>query len=74
MALTGVGAKAYRASAVESALEGKPANGDTYAAAAQVAAEGVDALEDLHASAEYRSHLATVFARRAIASAAGSAQ
>ncbi len=72
--MTGVGSKAYRASAVESALEGQPANDDTYRAAAQSAAAGVDALEDLHASAEYRAHLATVFARRAIAAAAGRAQ
>ena len=72
--MTGVGTKAYRASAVESALEGQPANDETYASAAQAAAEGVDALQDLHASAEYRAHLATVFARRAIAAAAGRAQ
>ena len=72
--MTGVGSKAYRASTVESALEGQPANDDTYRAAAQSAADGVDALEDLHASADYRAHLATVFARRAIAAAAGRAQ
>ena len=71
VALTGVGSKAYRAKSVESALDGQPANADSIAAAARSAAEGVDALSDLHASAEYRTHLASVFARRAIAAAAG---
>ena len=72
--ITGVGSKAYRAAGVESALEGQPANDDTYASASQAAAEGIDALEDLHASAEYRAHLAAVFARRAVAAAAGRAR
>ena len=71
VALTGVGSKAYRAKSVESALEGQPANADSIAAAAASAAQGVDALSDLHASADYRAHLASVFARRAIAAAAG---
>ncbi len=71
VALTGVGTKAYRATSVESALQGQPANADSIAAASVSAAAGVDALSDLHASAEYRSHLASVFARRAIAAAAG---
>ena len=74
VALTGVGSKAYRAKSVESALEGQPANADSIAAAARSAAQGVDALTDLHASADYRAHLAAVFARRAIAAAAGLAQ
>ena len=71
VALTGVGSKAYRAKSVESALEGQPTNADSIAAAARSAAQGVDALSDLHASAEYRTHLASVFARRVIAAAAG---
>lgn len=71
VALTGVSSKAYRAAGVESALEGKPANSETYAEAAKAAAEGVEALSDLHATAEYRAHLASVFARRAIEAAAG---
>ncbi len=71
VALTGVGSKSYRAKSVESALEGQPANADSIAAAARSAAQGVDALSDLHASADYRAHLAAVFARRAIAAAAG---
>ena len=71
VALTGVGSKAYRATSVESALEGQPANADSIAAASASAAEGVDALSDLHASADYRTHLASVFARRAVAAAAG---
>ncbi len=35
-------------------------------AAAAKAADGVDASSDIHASADYRSHLARVFAGRAI--------
>jgi len=74
VALTGVGTKAYRATSVENALEGQPANAASIAAASSSAGQGVDALSDLHASAEYRTHLASVFARRAIAAAAGLAE
>lgn len=66
VAVTGVGPKAYRATAVESALRGQPASEDAVATAAQHAADGVDALGDIHASTEYRAHLARVFAKRAL--------
>ncbi len=65
--VTGVGPKAYRATAVEEALVGKGA--DAIADAASHAADGIDCNEDIHASAEYRAHLATVFARRALQAA-----
>lgn len=71
--ITGVGPKAYRASGVEAALKGQPANAETFAKAAEKAAEGVDPLDDLHASAEYRAHLARVFTRRALEKAASRA-
>jgi carbon-monoxide dehydrogenase medium subunit len=62
--VTGVGPKAYRATAVEEALLGKGA--DAIADAASHAADGIDCNDDIHASAEYRAHLATVFTRRAL--------
>lgn len=64
--ITGVGPKAYRATAVEDALRGQTTSEDNVASAAQHAADGVDALGDIHASTEYRSHLARVFAKRAL--------
>jgi carbon-monoxide dehydrogenase medium subunit len=65
--VTGVGPKAYRATAVEEALIGKGA--DAIADAASHAADGIDCNDDIHASAEYRAHLATVFTRRALQTA-----
>ncbi len=67
--ITGVGPKAYRAFAVETALHGKPATQAHLNAAAAHAAEGVDVNADLYASAEYRSHLARVYTRRALEAA-----
>lgn len=64
--VTGVGAKPYRASAVEAALTGKPLDEQTVAAAAAHACDGIEANADLYASAEYRMHLAQVHAARAI--------
>ena len=73
VALTGVSSKPYRAMAVEQALEGQVAGADTFRAAAAHAADGVEALSDIQASPEYRTHLAAVQVRRALADAAGSA-
>ncbi|MDT7603783.1 MAG: aerobic carbon-monoxide dehydrogenase medium subunit [Acidobacteriota bacterium] len=64
--ITGVAAKAYRASGVEQLLVGKRLDAQTIADAAAHAADGVDANSDLYASAEYRQHLARVHTRRAI--------
>jgi len=69
--VTGIASKPYRARAVESALEGKQASAESIAAAAAHAADGVEALADLHASAEYRTHVAAVYVRRALEAAAG---
>jgi carbon-monoxide dehydrogenase medium subunit len=66
VAVTGVGPKAYRATGVEEALRGQAANESSVEQAAQHAADGIDALGDIHASTEYRSHLARVFAKRAL--------
>ena len=64
--ITGVGPKAYRAVAAEAVLRGKSPSAQRLAEAAAHAAEGVDANSDLYASAEYRAHLASVYARRAL--------
>ena len=67
--ITGVSSKAYRASAVESALNGASLNDDTIQSAAAHATEGADVNGDLFASADYRRHLAEVYTRRAIEAA-----
>jgi carbon-monoxide dehydrogenase medium subunit len=64
--ITGVASAAYRASATESALQGQAATAEAVSQAAARATDGVEALEDIHASAEYRLHLAQVYTRRAL--------
>ena len=72
--VTGVGPKAYRAEAVEKVLRGKKATPRLLAEAARHAAQGVEPLADLHASAEYRREMAVVFTRRALERALTRAQ
>ncbi len=72
--ITGVGPKAYRAEAVEKALRGKKLTPKLVADATRHAAQGVEPLSDLHASAEYRREMAAVFARRALERAIARAQ
>jgi len=68
--VTGVAAKPYRAVAVEQALaSGGSPTPDAIARAAERVGEGVQALADIHASAEFRLHLAAVNAQRALARA-----
>jgi aerobic carbon-monoxide dehydrogenase medium subunit len=62
VALINMGLTPLRASAVESAL----ASGASVADAAAHAAEGTKAGSDIHASAEFREHLARVLVRRAL--------
>ncbi len=64
--VTGVGAKAYRAEAVEKALAGKRLTAALLAKASAMAAEGVEPLSDLHASAAYRLAMAEVITKRAL--------
>jgi len=73
VALTGVAVKPFRAAGVENTLVGQVPSADLFRRAAEQAAEGVEALSDLHASAEYRAHLATVQTRRALHEAASRA-
>lgn len=67
--ITGVSSKAYRPSAVESALSGANLDDSTIGAAASHATDGVDVSGEVFASDEYRRHLAQVYARRAIVAA-----
>lgn len=69
--VTGLSGIGYRATAAEKALEGTAGSASDIQAAAAVVAEGKDANADLHASADYRRHLATVYAARAIMAAIG---
>lgn len=64
--ITGVAAAAYRAPGVEEALTGQDPEDGLLAQAAAAASEGIEANADIHASAEYRLHLARVLTRRAL--------
>jgi carbon-monoxide dehydrogenase medium subunit len=64
VALTGAAPSPQRLPAVEAALIGQAA--DAIGAASAEAAVGWDANDDLHASADYRRHLATVLTARAL--------
>jgi aerobic carbon-monoxide dehydrogenase medium subunit len=67
--VTGVGSKAYRAQAVETALAGTNLDDQAVAAAVTHICDGIDPNTDLYASSDYRCHLAQVHTRRAIQSA-----
>ena len=67
--MTGLAGKPYRALKVEQLLEGTAGSPEDVKKAAAEIAEGVDPSTDIHASADYRAHLARVFAARAIATA-----
>lgn len=67
VAVTGAGPCAFRATAFEDAL-----NRDFSAAALEgLAIDAADLNSDLHASAEYRAHLVSVMAKRAVQAASG---
>jgi aerobic carbon-monoxide dehydrogenase medium subunit len=69
--VTGLAPKAFRAKSVEDALRGKTLDEATVSAAtSKVDADALDALEDIHASGDYRRHLARVYAKRAVQTAA----
>ena len=67
--VTGVADHPYRASDVEDALVGTTGSAEDIAAAAAKAVGGREVNSDIHASAEYRSAMATVYTRRAIQAA-----
>ncbi|MCI0338217.1 MAG: xanthine dehydrogenase family protein subunit M [Acidobacteria bacterium] len=72
--VTGLAPKAFRAKSVEDALRGKALDeGTVSAATAKADADASDAMEDIHASGDYRRHLARVYAKRAVQTAASRA-
>ena len=74
LVLFGVGSTPLRARAAEDALRGeKPSEKLFEHAAGKVTAVVDEPLSDVHASAEFRRHLAAVLARRSLAEAAGRA-
>ena len=73
--LFGIGATAVRAASAEAMVNGEKPNEAVFAAAATKAADELDEpLTDVHASAEFRRHLAGVLCRRALTEAAGRAR
>lgn len=69
IAIGGLGSGPIRATATETDLQGKPLTSQVIAAAAAKAAEGTDPDGDTYASAGYKRHVATVYAKRAIEAA-----
>lgn len=69
VAITGVGPTAYRATGVETSLRDGGISDAAIDQAAARAVDGVEVNEDLFANADYRSHLARVFTRRALRTA-----
>jgi aerobic carbon-monoxide dehydrogenase medium subunit len=70
VAVTGAGAHAMRLTSLEAALVGKALDEATLTAACQNVVAPDDLLSDQFASSEYRAHLASVLARRALTRAA----
>jgi len=68
--ITGVSHIAYRATGVEDELRGKTAS--ALESASNHVADGIDAIGDTFASAEYRKHLASVMTRRTLSETLGS--
>lgn len=67
--VTGVGDKAYRAEGVEKMLTGRKLESKVIQEAAAQVTGGIDVVEDINGSKEYRSHLARVYVARAIQTA-----
>jgi carbon-monoxide dehydrogenase medium subunit len=72
VAVGGLTSKATRASSVEAALIGQTPDASTIASAAAAVQNdlGDDVMGDIHASADYRRQMATVFVKRALTDAA----
>jgi len=71
VALTNMGSVPIRASATEQALQGVAVDASAIAAAVADIAEGTRPPSDLNGDGDYRRHLASVLARRAVLAAAG---
>jgi len=66
MAITGVSDKVFRARSVEATLQGREVEAALIEEAASRSLDGVEVSGDVHASSEYRTHLARVYVSRAI--------
>jgi aerobic carbon-monoxide dehydrogenase medium subunit len=69
VAIGGLGTGPLRAVATELELQGKPLTPQIIAAAAAKAAEETEPVEDSYAGVEYKCHVASVYARKAIEAA-----
>ena len=70
VAIGGVAVAPVRASDVEQAITGQTPSSDLFAEACE-SCRSIEAMADIHASADYRQHLAAVLSRRALEKAAG---
>jgi carbon-monoxide dehydrogenase medium subunit len=68
--VTGLSDKPFRADSVGERLRGEKLTAKLIEASAAHAADGIEPLEDLHANAEFRAHLARVYTARALQQAA----
>jgi aerobic carbon-monoxide dehydrogenase medium subunit len=66
----GIGPAPVRVKELEGAIVGKTASADLFRGACE-SCRKLDAIEDIHAPASYRQHLAVVLSRRALEKAAG---
>lgn len=73
VAITGVGTRPHLAEAVGEAVVGTDGSEAAIAHAAGFATEGISVLEDLYGSVEYKAHLASVMAKRALLAAVAAA-
>ena len=64
--ITGIAPKPYRATAVENALKGRELTAEIVREACARVIDEAEPLNDIHASAEFRAHLAQVNCRRAL--------
>jgi len=68
--VSGLDAKPFRAKGVEERLRGNKLAPSIVEQASSQVTQGIDPLDDIHASAEFRAHLARVYTARAIQEAA----
>ena len=69
LAYLSMGPRPLRARTAEAALRGRPATETSFREAAEVAVGELDPVSDLHATREYRLHVARTLTRRALARA-----
>ncbi|HTK06383.1 MAG TPA: xanthine dehydrogenase family protein subunit M [Ktedonobacteraceae bacterium] len=74
LTITGASTQTVRATAAEAALVGKKLDSAVIADAASHAADGMEAVADIHGSAEYRRQMTNVIAQRALLKALERAQ